>query len=652
MRQHGGLRNVGIDVHALRMVRRVVETIALLAAFFLAYAYRFGFSAFPDERVGQMLTMAVPVVLLQLLALRVAGAHRHSWRYTSLEDVVAIALALIGVSLALTSLRLAVGTPAPEATLWVVALPYGVILGDAVLAFLALSGLRVARRLQSEMTEERHQLATGTKRQRVLLIGAGRAGVMVSKEIVHRPDLGLVPLGYLDDDPAKQDRTVAGLPVLGTTNDLPRLAEEVAPDEVIITMASVGRDDMRRILDLCETAGIRPKIIPGLYEIVGGRVNLSRIRPVAVEDLLGRDQVELDVTSMRDLLAGRTVMVSGAGGSIGAELARQAARFAPSAIVLVEQAEPALWAIHRDLEAEHADLPVVPAIADVCDEHRMRQLFADHRPDVVLHAAAHKHVPIMEDNPGEAIKNNVGGTKIVADLAAEHGTQRFVLVSTDKAVNPTSVMGVTKRLAERYVQHVAASTGRDFVAVRFGNVLASTGSVVPIFRQQVEQGGPVTVTHPDMTRYFMTIPEASQLVLQAGALGQPGEILVLDMGEPVRIVDLAENVIRLSGFEPYTDIDIQFTGVRPGEKLFEELSLNEENATRTRHPKIWIGRTAEPEWDTVEADLAALCSAAHSSTPEEIRALLRWMVPQYTDERAIEPAASSDPVADEPVTGR
>ena len=370
--------------------------------------------------------------------------------------------------------------------------------------------------------------------RRVLLIGAGRAGVMVGKEISQRPELALQPVGFVDDDPNKAHRRIGGLDVLGTTDDLAMLARTTGATEAILTMASVERADIRRIVHACEAAGLDTQIIPGLFEIVGGQVNVSRIRPVSVEDLLGRDLVELDPTSLHDLLGARTVMVTGAGGSIGSELARQAARFGPSRIVLVERSEPALWAVHRSLVAEFPALRVDACIADVTDRARMRALFEQHHPEVVAHAAAHKHVPMMEEHPGEAVKNNVGGTRIVVDLAAEYRVHRFVLVSTDKAVNPTSVMGATKRITERYVQHVAATTGLNFVAVRFGNVLGSAGSVVPVFEQQVREGGPVTVTHPDMVRYFMTIPEASGLVLQAAALGSPGEILVLDMGEPVK----------------------------------------------------------------------------------------------------------------------
>lgn len=607
-----------------RVSRRLLEAAVLVLALVSAYVYRFEFPL-PTEQSEKLLLVVGPIVGVKLLALRMAGAHRHSWRYTSIDDVADVVLAMSMTSLVLVALRVAPATPD------VMVLSLGVTMADWVASIAGLVGVRMARRLESEHRESRasdQRRRTGTRR--VLLVGAGRAGVMVAKEIAGRPDLGLRPVGFVDDDRAKQDRRIAGLEVLGTTAEIDDIAEYTGADEVILTMASVGRDDIRRIVDACEAAGLPTKIIPGLFEIVGGHVNLSRIRPVSVEDLLGRDPVDLDPTSLHDLLGGKTVMVTGAGGSIGSELVRQAARFAPRRILLVERSEPSLWRIHREMVEAYPTLELRTCIADVCDGPRMRRLFDEHQPHVVVHAAAHKHVPMMEDHPGEAVKNNVGGTRTVADLAAEFEVEHFVLVSTDKAVNPTSVMGATKRLTERYVQHVAAKTGLNFVAVRFGNVLGSAGSVVPIFREQVQRGGPVTVTDPEMVRYFMTIPEASGLVLQAAALGQPGEILVLDMGEPVKIVDLARNVIRLSGFEPDVDIPIEFTGLRPGEKLFEELSLDAENATRTRHQKVWIGRTLEPMWDTAESDLTALLTAADAARPDDVRALLKWIVPEFT----------------------
>lgn len=620
------------------IARLTIKSLVLGLALVGAYLLRFD-GAIPADHLDQLRVLLPAVVAIDVLALHVAGVGRQSWQYTTLKDVVEITVSLAVVSGGLLAVRvLSGGVGGPG--LGVLAMPLGVIGANFILSLLGLFAVRMARRLQAEGRDRRFhgRGRTGAPAsRRVLLIGAGRAGVMMARELQRRPDLGMTPVAFLDDDVAKVGRRVAGLDVVGTVDDVGRVAEARRVDEAIITITALARPDIRRIVDRCSQAGVATKIVPGLYEIVSGDVRVSRIRDVDVDDLLGRDQVELDDRPTSALLTGRCVMVTGAGGSIGSELARQVAGLKPSRLVVLDQAEPALWAIHRELTGQDPTLEVVPVIADVCDRVRMSRVFADLRPDVVAHAAAHKHVPLMESNPGEAVKNNVGGTRVVADLAADYAVERFVLVSTDKAVNPTSVMGATKRLAERYVQHLAETAELAGVAVRFGNVLGSTGSVVPIFKEQVAAGGPVTVTHPEMTRYFMTIPEASQLVLQAAAIGRPGETLVLDMGEPVRIVDLAESVIRLSGFEPHTDIAIEFTGLRPGEKLYEELALTDENATRTRHPKIWIGIRRGSRWPLAARDVASLLAACDGLDPADVRSRLVEHVPEYAPATRVDP---------------
>ena len=359
---------------------------------------------------------------------------------------------------------------------------------------------------------------------------------------------------------------------------------------MVITIAQASRTAIRRIVEICESVPVRAQIIPGLYQILSGTVEISRIRDVEIEDLLGREAVALDEDLLRSFLTGKTVMVTGAGGSIGSELARQMARFEAGTLLLVERAEFALFDIDRELRTAWPDLSIVPLVADVCDRELMKGLMERYQPSVVLHAAAHKHVPMMESNPTEAVKNNILATRTLGEVAGEAGVETFIQISTDKAVRPTSVMGASKRVAELVVQDLNPRYRTSFVSVRFGNVLGSAGSVIPIFREQILEGGPVTVTHPDMVRYFMTIPEAAQLVLQAGAMGEGGEIFVLDMGEPVRILDMAKDMISLFGLKPYDDIDIVFTGMRPGEKLFEELETEGEDITKTRHPKIFIGK--------------------------------------------------------------
>ncbi|MFA9432259.1 polysaccharide biosynthesis protein [Egicoccus sp. AB-alg2] len=597
-------------------------------AWVVAFLIRFD-GLVPAPRVGQLAASLPLVVLVQLGALQLAGANRHSWRYTTIDDLLPLVSAVGATALALAWIRAtAPGLIAEWPTLDWLLIPFGAIGVYGLLATTLLAGARVLRRVLAERAEA-DAVSQDEAPRRVLLVGAGRAGVAVARDLQSRPDVGRIAVGFVDDDPLKRGRRIVGLDVLGGSEDLPDLVERYRIDDVVISIASASGPVMRELIERCERAGRRPLIVPGLYEIVGGKVSLNRFRPVAVEDLLGRDPIELDLSALDDLLHGEVVLVTGAGGSIGSELARQVASFAPKRIVLVERSEPALWAIHRELVAEHSLLDVVPAMADVGDEPRMRSLIQEHRPALILHAAAHKHVPMMEENPGEAIKNNVLATKVLVDAAADLGVRHLVQISTDKAVNPTSVMGATKRLAERYVQHVAHRTGLPYVSVRFGNVLGSVGSVVPIFEEQIANGGPVTVTHPDMRRYFMTIPEASQLVLQAATLGHGGEVLVLDMGEPIKIADLAESMIRLSGFEPGVDIQIEFTGLRPGEKLFEELSLTEERAERTRHPKILTGITRTPTWLGVEAALRDLAAAAVANDVGKTRNLLQSFIPEF-----------------------
>jgi FlaA1/EpsC-like NDP-sugar epimerase len=608
-------------------VRAALVAGCVIGAWAGAFLLRFD-GVVPPDRIEQFLLTVPLLVVAQLVTLHFSGADKHSWRYTSMPDLVPVGTAVAATAALLTVMRtLAPLLPVADAPAWLL-LPYGVIGGYALFAVLALSGARILRRVQSERREASARTVTGDVRQ-VLLIGAGRAGVLVASELHNRPDLRMRAIGFVDDDPRKWGRRIVGLDVLGGSEDLETLVREFDIDEVVITIAEASGAAIRELVDRAERVGKRPLIVPGLYEIVGGQVSLSRLRPVAPEDLLGREPVDLDEHALHALVGGQHVVVTGAGGSIGSELARQVARFAPGRLVLVERSEPALWAIHRELVAAHPWLEIVPAMADVTDARRVDGLLAAHQPSTILHAAAHKHVPMMEANPGEAIKNNLVGTRVMVDAAVRHDVGRFVLISTDKAVHPTSVMGATKRLSERYVQHVAQDTGRDYVSVRFGNVLGSTGSVVPIFEQQIAEGGPVTVTHPEMRRYFMTIPEAAQLVLQAATIGRAGEILVLDMGEPVRIVDLAESMIRLSGREPYSDIPIEFTGLRPGEKLFEELALVEEGAERTRHPKIWIGRNGSADWDTARKDIARLVAYADELGPLAMRQLISSYVPEF-----------------------
>lgn len=620
-----------------RGLQVAIDLLVLSAAYWLAFLLRFEMHIPPLWMTVALATWPY-VVALEYGVLALFGVPRFAWRYIGIRETMRMAQAMAASALIVLLVRLSLEDIG--GLIGFVVVPLGVIATNFLLAFTGLVAARALRRIYGEHRELLLRAEQG-ERHRVLLIGAGQAGVIVARELRSRPDLGLDAVAFLDDDVNKKGSQIAGLPVLGTTAQLVEIAKQKRVTRALITIANASGADIRRIAVLCKSAGIDTKIIPGIYEIVGDTINLSRIREVAIEDLLGREPVTLDTAALSAGLRGKVVMVTGAGGSIGSELCRQLCHYAPKKLILVERFENSLFEIHRELqnkwrsEGGAGGCEVLdPRIADVTDRRRMEQLFAELSPQVVFHAAAHKHVPMMELNPGEAIKNNVRGTMVVAETADRFGAEAFVMISTDKAVNPTSMMGASKRVAEIFTQGLALRSKTKFITVRFGNVLGSNGSVIPIFKEQIARGGPVTVTHPEMRRYFMTIPEASQLVLQAGTMGQGGEIFILDMGEPVKIVDLARDLIRLSGMTPDEDIEIVFSGMRPGEKLFEELSVSAEQADKTKHPKIFIGRTPALGEETarqIEA-LVALADGERAGDGQMMRAAVKALVPEYTPE--------------------
>ncbi|MBC7898778.1 MAG: polysaccharide biosynthesis protein [Saprospiraceae bacterium] len=576
------------------------------------------------------------VIFVQFASLFLVGAYSILWRYISLDDIKVFLKAAFISGVILIAFRfLLVFT---NFNLWQV--PISVIFIDTVLAFGGMLGLRVLRRFVYELTDKNTEFSgkRRLKRKAALLVGAGRMGATLVKEMKGRADAELEIRGIVDDDSRKKGGSVSGFKVLGTTHDLPRLVDELNIRQIVIAIDHAQGKDIRRILDMCTAIPVKAQIIPSLNEIAHGRISISRIRDVQIEDLLGRDPVQLDDKNLHDFLTDKTVMVTGAGGSIGSELIRQIINYKPKTILLVERAEFFLFQIGRELASEF-DIDCVPLIADVGDEPRMREIFEKFRPEVIFHAAAHKHVPLMESNASEAIKNNVFATRGLGELAGEFKVKDFVLISTDKAVNPTSVMGASKRVAEIVVQDLNHTYETNFMAVRFGNVLGSAGSVVPIFREQIQKGEAITVTDKEMTRYFMTIPEASQLVLQAGALGSGGEIFILDMGSPIKILDLAEDMIRLSGLTPYEDIDIVFTGVRKGEKLFEELEISGENLVKTHHPKIFIGKIATYSKNDVSRILADFQIAVETRDDDGIRRIFNTVVPEAKIEEKASPVA-------------
>jgi FlaA1/EpsC-like NDP-sugar epimerase len=601
-----------------------LDLLVLTAAFYIAYLLRFEFT-FAEQQVSQMFIQLLYVVLIQFGILCFCGVYAFVWRYVGIAEVRVFMQAAFLSIVPILILRFGL----PEALkFWRV--PLSIIIIDTILAFGSVLGMRVLRRTLYERYEKRHKSipVNNGNRKRVLLIGAGRAGVITAKEILSRGDMHWNIKGFIDDDRNKLGSVIQGIKVMGTTEALPRLVWEMNIDQVVITIAEAPRRDIQRIVKLCESIPVKVQIIPGLYEILQGNVGTSRIRDLQIEDLLGREPVSLDEQAMKNFLAGKVVMVTGAGGSIGSELARQVALFEPSKLLLVERAEFALFQIDQEMRRVWPDLPIIPLVADVGDERRIRSILTTHRPQLVLHAAAHKHVPMMESNPSEAVKNNIHNTQLLGELSGKHGVEVFVLISTDKAVRPTSLMGACKRMAELVIQELDQYYATRYVAVRFGNVMGSTGSVIPIFREQILRGGPVTITHPDMMRYFMTIPEASQLVLQAGALGKGGEVFVLNMGEPVRVLDLAKDMITLSGLKPFEDIDIVFTGIRPGEKLFEELETAEEQLMKTSHPKIFISKIVGYPRGKVRYAVRQLGSVLDSGGEAELRRFLNDLLPE------------------------
>jgi FlaA1/EpsC-like NDP-sugar epimerase len=511
--------------------------------------------------------------------------YNKAWEYASIGELVAIVKAITFSIFVTAIFQFVLGYEI-----------YGRALATTwMLHVLLIGGSRFSWRVY----RDQHIKATDNMKN-VLVVGAGKAGTLITRQLLNNQDLGLKPSAFIDDDPNKYKLHIMGIPVAGTSEEIVQAVEKYKIDLIVLAIPSLSKDELTRIFDECSKTKVKTQIMPMIEDIMLGKVAVNQFRDVEVEDLLGREPVELDIDGISEYITGKTVLVTGAGGSIGSEICRQICRFSPRKLVLVGHGENSIYLI--DMELRNSSLPsveVIPVIGDIQDRSRMFDVMEEHRPDVVYHAAAHKHVPLMEYNPRESVKNNVFGTKNVAEAADTFGVDTFVLISSDKAVNPTNVMGSTKRIAEMVIQQLSKVSKTKFVAVRFGNVLGSRGSVIPLFKKQILAGGPVTVTHPDMTRYFMTIPEASRLVIQAGSLARGGEIFVLDMGEPVKIVDLAVNLIKLSGYS-VEEIGINYSGIRPGEKMYEELLGENEVHGEAVFPKIFIGKASFEQEDEVK----------------------------------------------------
>ncbi|MDQ2668896.1 MAG: polysaccharide biosynthesis protein, partial [Gemmatimonadota bacterium] len=560
-------------------------------------------------------------VPLKLLVLYILGMYRRLWRYASVSDLER----LIAGALACAFIDGVVGLILlPRLGLTPLRLPYAVVLLDSCLVALAVALPRLLARVMAQ----RDRMSRRGDSRRAIVVGAGVAGGLIVRELMENPQLGMHPVAVVDDDPTKLRLRLHGVPVMGSLDDLPAIASRINATDVVIAIPSASGRTIRGVLRKASEAGLSTRTVPGLYEILSGEKRVNALRQIEIQDLLRRDPIQTDVALVGSLVTGKTVMVTGAGGSIGSELCRQLARLEPARIVAVGRGENSIFELLQEFSRSFPKTVIEPVIADVRDRLRMERVIASWRPYSVFHAAAHKHVPLMEANVAEAVLNNVLGTQNVVSICAENDVEHFVLISTDKAVRPTSVMGATKRIAEHLVHQCADGRKNGYVSVRFGNVLGSRGSVVPTFMRQIADGGPVTITHPDMTRYFMTIPEAVQLVLQAAAIGTQGEVFVLDMGEPVRVFDLASDLIRLSGLEPDVDIEVRFTGMRPGEKLYEELFFTGANVTPTIHPKILRARDAEAI-EHNDADIELLIRAARENrSAETIRRLVLKVVPE------------------------
>lgn len=626
-----------------------IDTIGLVVIPALAFLLR---TESTDQLIARWQMVAgytMLMILLKWVVFYRVGLYNALWAYASVQELLLVvrAVALTGL-LEISVFFVLMGTLGASSE----GLPRSLPLLSALLTAFHVTGVRFSIRVIFAVLSRREFHSVRSKA--VLIAGAGTGGIAVARELQRNLHLGLVPIGFVDDDPKKATKMICGVPVFGLISDIPWVAERHNIKEVIIAMPAASGQVIRRVVQVCKETGVPSKITPGLFDILRGAARVVNVREIQLEDLLRREILESNPETVRAAVGGARVLVTGAGGSIGSEIVRQLKNFRPAELILLGHGETSIFHMMKELE-EHPvpGMVVTPVIADVRDLERMQQVFFKHRPQIIFHAAAHKHVWLMEQNLPDAITNNVLGTRVLVTLAEKFGIRRFVMISSDKAVNPTSVMGVTKRIAELIVQDAANRTGRGFVTVRFGNVLGSRGSVVPIFKHQIDTGGPVTVTHPDVTRYFMTIPEAVHLVLQAGSMGSGGEVFVLDMGEQLKVVDIARDVIRLSGYAE-SEIGIEFTGLKPGEKMYEELFYATDDIEATSHSMIRVSRHnfaaeygyrgrnggAHPYETGLSVDVDTLIEAAAQGNLESAHAIIRRIVPQYTPatEYVAEPA--------------
>ena len=597
-----------------------LDIISAIIAALVSIYLRFDGNLIPQNYLSMLVGQLPFFVMITIVSFFLFKLYSRVWRYAGSSELLAI-----------------VGANFAGAICWFIfsvlveaVLPRSIYILTALVHTFFVGGTRLSLRVYSYLTSKPQYIQRTQKLNKVLVIGAGDAGAMLAREIERYHSGKRKIIGFIDDDRDKQGKTMFGIRVLGSRYDIEQVVADTDANEIIIAMPSVKGKEIKEIIDVCKNTNCKLTILPGVYEIIEGTVSVNQLRPVEVEDLLGRDPVKLDTKNVSAYITGKVVLITGAGGSIGSEICRQVAKMQPQKMLLLGKGENSIYEISQELSIEYPQIRKVSIIADVRDEERINGIMDYFHPNVVFHAAAHKHVPLMEYQPMEAVRNNVLGTKVVAEAASKNGVETFVMISTDKAVNPTSVMGCTKRVAEMFVQSMNSISETRFAAVRFGNVLGSRGSVIPLFKKQIAKGGPVTVTHPDMKRYFMTIPEASQLVLQAGAMAEGGEVFVLDMGEPVKIYDLARDMITLSGMIPEVDIEIKFTGLRPGEKLFEELLSAEDGTEATQHKKIFTAMIKCVDKTKLDFQIRRLLE---QTTGDNVVEVLKETVPTYRPNR-------------------
>ncbi len=592
------------------------DLIWIPASLTLAYWLRFNFDIIPQNYFYSLVKLIGFTVPVQGAVFWLTGLYRGFWRFASIPDLVRI-LKAVGLGTLLLTL-----------TASVVLRMHGVPRSVLVLYPILLSAGLCFSRLTYRWFKDAHIKIHKHEGKRALIVGAGRAGEMLVRDLLHRPEY--LPLAFVDDDPKKLGREIHGVRVVGTTDSIEKVSKALEIELVLLAIPSADKSTVQRVVTLCNKAKLECRTLPSVFEMKGAEIEATRLRPVTVEDLLGREVVNLDNEAISEYLKDKNVLVTGGGGSIGSELCRQIATIRPAKLVIMDNSEFNLYTIDHELRAEFPRLNLITVLGDVKNDERVNWVFTKFSPDAIFHAAAYKHVPMLEINPAEAVTNNVLGTKIVADAADRCEAERFVLVSTDKAVNPANVMGATKRIAELYCQNLDARSKTKFITTRFGNVLGSAGSVVPLFEKQIKDGGPLTVTHPEITRYFMTIPEAVSLILQAGAMGTGGEIFVLDMGKPILIRELAEQMIKLSGLTPGQDIEIVYTGLRPGEKLYEEIFHHKEDLKPTTHEKLLLAKSRKVNWDWLQQEIVHLQMAASMRNVQKLKKHLKNIVPEYT----------------------